>query len=119
MRLFSIKGLIFYAANVHRTRVGNISCVSLHAEVNVLLKALKSFSKNSNLKSKTKLPPSTICVVRLMRDKKDLPEYRNYRFGISKPCMNCEKQLHKYNVIKIYYTDIINGEEVLCEMRKK
>lgn len=115
----NIKGRIFYGANYHRNRVGKIYCVSLHAEINVLLKALKSCEKNANLKSKTKLSSSTVWVVRLLNDTDNLPNYRSYRFGISKPCSNCEKQLHKFNVKKIYYTDIIDEKEVLCEMRIK
>jgi len=113
------KGIYFYGNNSHRNRVGKVYCVSLHAEVDVLLKALKSYEKNANLKSKTKMPPSTVCVVRLMRSKDGLPNYRSFRFGISKPCSNCEKQLYRFNVTKIYYTDVVDGKEVLCEMRMK
>ena len=52
-----------------------------------------------------------------MRSTDSLPTHRNYHFGISKPCMNCQTYLSRYNVTKIYYTDVIEGEEVLCEMR--
>lgn len=111
------KGYYFYGSNSHRNRVGKIDCISLHAEVNVLTKALKKFEKNANLKSKTKLPPSTIYVVRLMRKKENLPSYRSYFFGISKPCADCQKKLYNFNVTRIFYTDIKDGREVICEMK--
>jgi len=111
------KGSRFNASNNRSTRFGNISYISLHAEVNVLLKALRSREKNANLKTKLKLPPSTVYVVRIMKKAENLPDHRVHYFGISKPCINCQKHLYKHNVIKIYYTDIIDNEEVLCEMR--
>ena len=112
-----IKGQFFYGPNLHRTRIGRIPCQSLHAEVNVILKALRSSEKNANLHTKQKLPPCTVYVVRLLRDTKDNPMFRSYKFGMSKPCLNCQQHLKKYNVTRIFYTDIINGLEVLCEMR--
>jgi len=112
-----IKGIVFHASNNHRTRVGKTPCISLHAEVNVILKALKTYEKNPTLKTKKQLPPSTLCVVRLMTEKSGLPKHRTYRFGISKPCINCQKQLYKFNVTRVFYTDVINNQEVICEMR--
>lgn len=41
-----------------------------------------------------------------------------YLLGNSKPCIRCQIFLHKHNVKKIKYTDIINGINVLCEMKK-
>lgn len=114
------KRAYFLQSNNHRRRAGKIDCgQSLHAEVNVILQALKSCKKNTSLKSKMKLPSSTVYVVRLMNENDNLPEYRSFRFGISKPCNNCEKQLHKFNVTKVFYIDVIDGQEVLCEMRMK
>jgi len=117
VRILNTKGRVFYAANHRSTRFGNISYISVHAEVNVVLKALRSRERNANLKTKVKLPPSTLYVVRLMRKTENLPDYRGHYFGISKPCLNCQQHLYKHNVTKIYYTDVIDDEEVLCEMR--
>ena len=111
------KGTIFYGANYHRKSHSGKSH-SLHAEINVLIQALKRIEKNATLKSKIRLPSSTVCVVRLLKDTNNLPSHRTYRFGISKPCRNCEPQLYKFNVTKILYTDIIEGEEVLCELKR-
>ena len=82
---------------------------SLHAEMNVLLQALKMYEKNPTFKSRQKLNNSTVYVVRIKRDK--------YMFGCSKPCQECEPVLLRFQVSRVYYTDVINGVEVLCEMR--
>lgn len=111
------KGSHFLCPNNHRTRVGREDCISLHAEVNVILQAIKKYEKNASLKSKIKLSGSTVYVVRLLKNVDNNLAYRPYKFGISKPCPNCEKQLYKFNVSKIFYTDCINGEDVLCELR--
>lgn len=42
----------------------------------------------------------------------------DYLLGISKPCNRCQSYMHRHNVKKIKYTDIINGINVLCEMKK-
>jgi hypothetical protein len=110
------KGSHYLCCNNHRTRVGRADCISLHAEINVILQALKKYEKNASLKSKLKLTGSTIYVVRLKNNDKKT-DYRPYKFGISKPCSNCEKQLYKFNISKIFYTDCIDGKDVLCELR--
>ena len=48
-----------------------------------------------------------IYVVRLM----------NETDGNSKPCSRCQSYLHRHNVKKMKFTDIINGVNVLCEMK--
>ena len=61
---------------------------------------------------------TTIFVVRILNTKENLPNNQQYWFGKSKPCKNCQKNLYKYNIHKIKYTDIIDGENVICEMVK-
>lgn len=105
--------------NSHRTRIGQIKCISLHAEISAIFNLLKYHKKNATLKSKIILPKSDIYVVRLMKNKKNLPIYRKHLFGNSKPCLNCQQKLSKYNVKRIFYTDIHNNIEVLCELNLK
>jgi cytidine deaminase len=112
-----IKRQIFYGHNLHRTRFGKTQYQSLHAEVNVILQALKSFERNATLHTKQKLSSSTVYVVRILSNTEDNHTTRSHKFGMSKPCLNCQQHLKKYNVKRIFYTDIINGNEVLCEMR--
>ncbi len=44
---------------------------------------------------------------------------KNFDFllGNSKPCKRCQSFLHKHNIKKIKFTDIVNGQNVLCEMK--
>jgi len=44
-------------------------------------------------------------------------EHFNYLLGNSKPCSRCQHYLYTHNIKKIKYTNIINGVNVLCEMR--
>ena len=37
----------------------------------------------------------------------------------SKPCMHCQSYLAKFGFKRIKYTDIINGVNVLCELKLK
>ena len=41
----------------------------------------------------------------------------NYLLGNSKPCLRCQYYLYTHNIKKIKYTTIMNGVNVLCEMR--
>jgi deoxycytidylate deaminase len=95
--------------------------VSLHAEINALFKSVKSMDKTNRLCAKKKDRPAlSIYVVRLLKgaphNGKEKPKFM---FGNSKPCLNCQKYLAAYNITKIKYTDIIDGQNVLCEMRFK
>ncbi len=90
--------------------------ISLHAEVHALFCALKKnkeykFKNDSKSPSKTK-DLNTVYVVRLMNN-----NATKYNLGNSKPCENCQKYLALYKVKKIKYTDIIDGQNVLCEMK--
>jgi diaminohydroxyphosphoribosylaminopyrimidine deaminase/5-amino-6-(5-phosphoribosylamino)uracil reductase len=52
-----------------------------------------------------KLRGATIYIVRIRRDR---------RFGLSAPCIECQKMLRKYGIRKIYYTtNDINNPVVL------
>lgn len=89
---------------------------SLHAEIHSLYLSLKSkkeykFKSHKNSPSKiNKL--DTIYVVRLLNDNRT-----KYNLGNSKPCENCQEYLAMYNVKRVKYIDIIDGKNVLCEMR--
>lgn len=104
-------GNVFYGENQHRERNGKIQTVSCHAEMNVILKWLKTqrvFSFKSNLKCKN----ATIYVARIpTRSCRD-------HFGCSKPCELCEKLIFKYGIKKIKYTTVIDGKTVVCEMKR-
>ena len=95
----------FYGHNKLRYRTAGILHTSLHAEIDAVLKASKLMERK-----KCKMPPSTIYVVRLALN-------NQHRVGNSKPCEDCQKKLHNYNVKKIYYTAIIDDEDVLCAMK--
>ena len=101
------------AHNEHREQYGRMHYKSLHAEMNCLFKVIKT-ENNSRLrlgKGRLKRPATTIYIVRLSK-----PE-GIVTYGCSKPCLNCQKYLYHYNVTCIKYTDIIDGKNVLCEMK--
>ena len=123
------KGSVFYVGeNQHREMTGKIFHTSLHAEMNALYKSIKLLDK-CNYISKKKVynrPAMTIYIVRLMNGKpeniknntknntKNNPQFM---LGGCQPCINCQKYLSIYNIKKIKYTDIIDGKNVLCELR--
>ena len=109
---------MFYGANQHQTRYGQISRLSLHAEMNALKHYLSLVCKRSSFRSpKKKNNGGIVYVVRVLRTKENLPETQNCWLGNSRPCDHCRMMLAKYGFKKIKYTDIINGINVLCEMR--
>ena len=57
-------------------------------------------------------------VVRLMNITDGKSKNFKYSLGISKPCNRCQSYMHRHSVTKIKYTDIINGVNVLCEMKR-
>lgn len=100
-----VKGNVGYVGeNQHRQKVGKFFNISLHAEIHALYK----FNKIKGRVNK-KL---TLYVVRLSSKKDGI-----YTLGLSKPCINCQKVLYKNNISTIYYTDVINNENVLCKLR--
>jgi deoxycytidylate deaminase len=108
--------VFFEGENRYRELTGGTFYRSLHAEINALHKAIKTvreYKFKKDKKSPTKIEKlDTIYVVRLMNDNKT-----KYNLGNCRPCENCQKYLIMYNVKKIKYTDIIDGKNVLCEMR--
>ena len=114
------KGM-FYGANQHQTRYGNISKFSLHAEMHALKRYLAIIFGTSSFKTKNMVKKNNgvIYVVRILNSKKNLPTSQKSWLGNSKPCIHCQSYLAKYGIKKIKYTNIINGVNVLCEMKLK
>lgn len=105
--------------NIERERAGRVKVTSLHAEVNVIIQGMRRYNKTADLRSAFEFPSSsTVYVVRLMLDNDGIPDYRQFRYGISKPCKNCQPLLYKCNITTVFYTDVINDIEVLCKLRK-
>ena len=48
---------------------------------------------------------------------KNIPENQTVVFGNCMPCTNCQKYLAKFGFKKIKYTDYINNENVLHELK--
>lgn len=85
--------------------------------MNAVFKCLKK-EKVLNLKIKSVKCSGVMYVVRLMNITDSKSDIFKYLLGISKPCLNCQTYMHRHNVKKIKYTDIIDGVNVLCEMKK-
>jgi deoxycytidylate deaminase len=99
--------------NQHREMTGRKYHISLHAEIHALFQALKNNRKYDLEKSYVhQLNLSTIYVTRLLNNNDT-----KYRLGNAKPCENCQKYLKLYKVKRIKYTDVIDGKNMLCEMR--
>lgn len=91
---------------------------SLHAEVHALIKYLRIVYKSSSLKQRSIMKNnSTIYVVRVLKDTTKLPKNQNVIFGNCMPCTNCQHYLYKFGFKRIKYTDIVDGENVLRELR--
>ena len=105
------------ASNTFRKRAGGKQCESLHAEMNTVLRTIKSVNKGMDFRTNIRLSPSTIYVARIMADDNNLPSHKSHRLGNSKPCIKCQQELPKYNVTRVFHTDVIDGVEVLCELR--
>jgi deoxycytidylate deaminase len=101
---------VFYGCNYNRTRFAKKTYHSLHAEINTLLKYIKSF----NYKNKVN---GTMYVVRILKNNKNIPIGQTITFGNSKPCSQCSDVMEHYGIKKIKYTDYINDTNVLCEMK--
>lgn len=72
-----------------------------------------------NINKKTNKASGVIYVVRLMNNTDGKCDNFSFLLGNSRPCERCQSFLFKHNVQKIKYTNIINGVNVLCEMRIK
>lgn len=107
---------IFVGSNAIRGRIGQISCSSTHAEMNVLMQYLRSqkIYKLSHVakcnRGKPKLANTTMIVIRnSTRTNSD----GTHIFNNSAPCSNCRKYLRMHGIGTIKYSDNINGENVL------
>ena len=103
-------------SNAIRGRIGQISCSSTHAEMNVLMQYLRSQNiyKLSHVakcnRGKPKLANTTMIVIRnSTRTNRD----GTHIFNNSAPCPNCRKYLRMHGIGTIKYSDNINGENVL------
>ena len=103
-------------SNAIRGRIGQISCSSTHAEMNVLMQYLRSqkIYKLSHVvkcnRGKPKLANTTMIVIRnSTRTNRD----GTHIFNNSAPCPNCRKYLRMHGIGTIKYSDNINGENVL------
>jgi len=116
------KGM-FYGANQHQTRFSNVSQLSLHAEMNALKHYLSTTFGTSSVKLKknarVKKNNGIVYVVRVLRNKENLPKSQQCWLGNSRPCTRCQHYLARYGFKKIKYTNIIDGINVLCEMKLK
>lgn len=81
--------------------------------MNATLQMIRKYEKHGDLRSKIKFSASTLYVVRLKKS-----DENHYHFGTSKPCLNCQRNMHKFNVARVFYTDVIDGIEVVCEFRR-
>lgn len=90
--------------------------------MNVLYQSIKGDDKSNRFLKKGKMSKmlqrtgTTLYVVRLNR-LKDTSSPFGYTLGNSKPCPHCQQLLSQYNVSKIKYTDVVDGKNVLCELR--
>jgi hypothetical protein len=81
--------------------------------MNATLQMIRKYKKHGDLRSSIKFSQSTLYVVRLKKSYDS-----NYKFGISKPCINCQRNMHKFNVSRVFYTDVIDDVEVVCEFKR-
>ena len=85
--------------------------------MNTIFKCLKK-EKVLNLKTNSVKCSGIMYVVRLMNIEEGKSDIFKYLLGTSKPCLNCQTYMHRHSVKKIKYTDIIDGVNVLCEMKR-
>jgi deoxycytidylate deaminase len=108
------KGNVFYKGeNEARQYAGGVFHSSLHAEMNALFKYIKVGERKKRFRRPEKRGSGTVYVIRLMNYDKNGETI----MGCSRPCEHCQKWLKIYNVKKVFYTDFIDGENVLCEAR--
>ena len=81
--------------------------------MNALYKYIKIAEKKKRFYRAEKKGANTVYVVRVLNFQKN----GETAVGCCLPCEHCQKWLARYNVKKVFYTDHINGENVLCEAR--
>tara|TARA_B100000900_G_scaffold405324_1_gene414769 strand:- start:98 stop:367 length:270 start_codon:yes stop_codon:yes gene_type:complete len=86
--------------------------------MDVLYKYIKKEMKINSFKSRPpkKKKNATIYIARVMNDPENIPSNQTCWLGNCMPCDNCKKNLAKFGIKKIKYTDIIDGNNVVCEM---
>ena len=121
---------MFVGANVHETRKGNIK-YSQHAEMSALRKYIKyQYGKDTHLGSCPKLQTRKLpelYVVRLTGSAyahsktqcESIGSDGECLFNNSLPCKDCQKNLIKFGINTIKYTNIIDEQSVLCELKLK
>lgn len=77
--------------------------------------------KEMKIKSLKSPPPkkkknATIYIARVLNNSQNIPTDQTCWLGNCMPCDNCKYNLSKFGIKKIKYTDIIDGENVVCEM---
>jgi hypothetical protein len=80
--------------------------------MNALFKSLKCVNKTNHFRKvksgRFRRKKGIMYIIRL---------YKSGSLGNAQPCLHCQMWLSNYNVRTIKYTDIKNGEPVLCELR--
>lgn len=81
------------------------------------MNVLKKCNKNKKGSPTISRTNSVLYVVRVMSTTENLPDNQSCWLGMAKPCKNCELSLYKQGIKKIKYTNIIDGKQVLVEMK--
>lgn len=105
------------AQNDHRQLAGKVYHISLHAEMNALIRSIKATDKTAtflNINKKNRRSKEVMYVARLT----DIEKTKgNITFGNSMPCDHCQTWMHKHKIKVIKYTDFIDGKNVICTLK--
>lgn len=120
---FVIKNQVITGYNSLDTRYGGELWYSCHAEMRAIFNLLKHVNgKTSKLRSRynnLSFTGHTLYVCRVMKQKDNLPHGQTNWFGSAKPCEHCEQTIRRFGIKKVKYTDIIDGQQVLCTLSYK
>lgn len=98
--------IIVYKKNTigtgYNTYTNNKNNFSNHAEVNCINNVIKKYGKSI-------LNECELYVVRIG------PPCTNNIFKYSKPCINCQKVINKFNIKKIYYSTNYEYDKLICD----
>jgi deoxycytidylate deaminase len=106
---------VFVGSNGLRTRIGQLTCSSTHAEINVLMQYLRTqkiykLTHVATHRGKKKLANATLIVV---RNSNRINTAGDRVFNNSAPCPNCLKYLRMHGIGTIKYSDNINDKNVI------
>jgi deoxycytidylate deaminase len=106
---------VFVGSNSLYGRIGQVSCSSTHAEINVLMQYLRSnrIYKLTHTKISKKISKKTLIVV---RNSTRINSDGTRVFNNSAPCPTCSKFLYLHGIQTVKYSDNINGENVLVSL---